>query len=121
MLQYTIKAPSRLRANIALPPSKSISNRALILQALSGSAAFPENISDCDDTKVMLRALELMPRVIDVGAGGTAMRFLTAYLSVTPGEHIITGSQRMLHRPIGTLVDALRRLGADIEYQGEAG
>jgi len=121
MLQYTIKAPSRLRANIALPPSKSISNRALILQALSGSAAFPENISECDDTKVMLRALELMPRVIDVGAGGTAMRFLTAYLSVTPGEHIITGSQRMLHRPIGTLVDALRRLGADIEYQGEAG
>lgn len=121
MLQYTIKAPSRLRANIALPSSKSISNRALIIQALSGSTLFPENISDCDDTKVMLEALERMPPVIDVGPAGTAMRFLTAYLSVTPGEHILTGSERMLHRPIGTLVDALRRLGADIEYQGEKG
>ena len=78
MLQYTIKAPSRLRANVALPPSKSISNRALIIHALAGGARFPENISDCDDTKVVVRALETMPDVIDVRASGSAMRFLTA-------------------------------------------
>lgn len=121
MLQYTIKAPSRLRANVALPPSKSISNRALIIHALAGGARFPENISDCDDTKVVVRALETMPDVIDVRASGSAMRFLTAYLSVTPGEHTLTGAERMKHRPIGVLVDALRRLGADIDYLGEEG
>jgi 3-phosphoshikimate 1-carboxyvinyltransferase len=58
---------------------------------------------------------------IDIGAAGTAMRFLTAYLSVTPGEHVITGTERMCHRPIGILVDALRQLGASITYEGEEG
>jgi len=58
---------------------------------------------------------------LDIGAAGTAMRFLTAYLSVTPGTHTITGTERMKHRPIGILVDALRTLGADITYEGEEG
>mgnify|MGYP002105977567 FL=1 len=62
-----------------------------------------------------------MPEVIDIKAAGTAMRFMSAYLSVTEGEHVITGTERMKHRPIGVLVDALRRLGADIEYVGEQG
>lgn len=62
-----------------------------------------------------------MPPVIDIQAAGTAMRFMTAYLSVTPGEHTITGTERMRHRPIGLLVDALRMLGADISYTGEQG
>ena len=104
-----------------LPASKSISNRALVLNALSGNKLLPDNLSDSDDTQVMLRALQDMPEVIDIGAAGTAMRFLTAYLSVTPGEHTITGTERMKHRPIGILVDALRKLGATITYEGEDG
>lgn len=110
-----------MRGRIVLPASKSISGRALIINALSGSTLLPENLSDADDTQVMLRALREMPEVIDIGAAGTAMRFLTAYLSVTPGTHSITGTERMKHRPIGILVDALRTLGADIAYEGEEG
>ena len=70
----------------------------------------PRHLSDCDDTEVMLHALQNMPPVIDIKAAGTAMRFLTAFLSVTQGEHVITGTDRMKHRPIGILVDALRYL-----------
>ena len=81
----------------------------------------PENLSDCDDTKVIIRALSHRPEVIDIKAAGTAMRFMTAYLSVTEGEHTITGTERMKHRPIGVLVDALHYLGAEIEYAGEKG
>lgn len=120
-MQYIITAPSRLQTQVDLPASKSISNRALIIHALSGGDDFPQNLSDCDDTEVTLRALKQMPDVIDIKAAGTAMRFLTAYLSVTPGEHTITGTDRMKHRPIKILVDALRYLGADIDYVGEEG
>ena len=115
------------RSTIKLPASKSISNRALLINALSGNTIPPENLSDSDDTHVMLRALQTISppkegrEVFDIGAAGTAMRFLTSYLSVTPGEHIITGTERMRHRPIGILVDALRQLGADIAYEGEEG
>ena len=104
-----------------MPASKSISARALIINALSGNTNLPENLSDSDDTQAMLRALANMPGLIDIGAAGTAMRFLTAYLSVTPGTYSITGTERMKHRPIGILVDALRTLGADITYEGEEG
>lgn len=120
-MQYTLKAPKTLHATINLPASKSISNRALIIHALSGGAVIPENLSDCDDTEVIIRALKDMPDVIDIKAAGTAMRFMTAYLSVTNGEHILTGTERMKHRPIRILVDALRRLGADIRYESEEG
>ena len=120
-MQYTITPPTHINTTIDLPASKSISNRALIIHALSGGCLKLENLSDCDDTKVIIRALEYMPEVIDVKAAGTAMRFLTAYLSVTDGEHTITGTERMKHRPIGVLVEALRYMGADIEYQGEEG
>lgn len=116
-----ISPPMRLHCRIQLPASKSISGRALVINALSGSALQPRNLSDSDDTQVLLRALQEMPAVIDIGAAGTAMRFLTAYLSVTPGEHVITGTERMKHRPIGILVDALRQLGADIAYEGDEG
>jgi len=120
-MQYTIKAPAKLNTNISLPASKSISNRALIIYALSGGGLMPQNLSDCDDTSVMVNAIRYMPEVIDIGAAGTAMRFLTAYLSVMRGTHTITGTERMRHRPIGVLVDALRHLGADIEYTGDEG
>ena len=110
-----------LKVHILLPASKSISNRALLINALSRSTETPQNVSDCDDTKVMLAALRDMPEVIDIGAAGTAMRFLTAYLCVTPGTHTITGTERMRQRPIAVLVNALRQLGAGVEYAGEEG
>jgi 3-phosphoshikimate 1-carboxyvinyltransferase len=115
-MQYTITAPTKLNANINLPASKSISNRALIIYALSGGNIMPQNLSDCDDTEVIINAIRNMPEVIDIKAAGTAMRFMTAYLSVMQGTHTITGTERMKHRPIGVLVDALRKLGADIKY-----
>ena len=120
-MQYIVKAPNRIKAEINLPASKSSSNRALEIHSLSGGNATLHNLSDCDDTQVMINALRDMPEVIDIKAAGTAMRFMSAYLSVTEGEHVITGTERMKHRPIGVLVDALRRLGADIEYVGEQG
>ncbi|MCR4854294.1 MAG: 3-phosphoshikimate 1-carboxyvinyltransferase [Prevotella sp.] len=124
-LQYTLFAPERLDCVIDLPASKSISNRAIIINALlTGRQPGDElqNLSDCDDTEVVVKALTEMPEVIDIGAAGTAMRFLTAYLSTRDGEtHILTGSDRMKQRPIGVLVDALRRLGAQIEYVEQEG
>jgi 3-phosphoshikimate 1-carboxyvinyltransferase len=121
MTQYKITAPKLQKTMVSLPASKSISNRALIIYALSGGRQVPQNLSDCDDTKVILNALRYMPDVIDIKAAGTAMRFMTAYLSVMRGTHVITGTERMQHRPIAILVDALRKLGAQIEYVGQEG
>lgn len=121
MKQYRLTAPCRLEATISLPASKSISNRALIIYALSGGKNMPSNLSDCDDTEVIINALRNMPKEIDIKAAGTAMRFMTAYLSVMEGTHILTGTERMKHRPIAILVDALRKLGANIEYVGTEG
>ena len=120
-MQYIINAPERVDCHIQLPASKSISNRALVMNALAGADTYPENLSKCDDTDVMVSALRDMPYEIDIKAAGTAMRFITALLSVGEGEHVITGTERMRHRPISVLVDALRQLGADIEYAGEEG
>lgn len=121
MITYHIAAPEQLKTIITLPASKSITNRALIINALSGNKSSLANVSDCDDTYVMTHALSNMPDEINIMAAGTAMRFLTAYLSVTPGMHVLTGTERMLHRPIGVLVDALRQLGAQVEYVGQEG
>ncbi len=121
-MRYTVSAPDApMHTSIQLPASKSISNRALILHALAHGKQTPCNLSDCDDTRVMIRALQGNPEHIDIMAAGTAMRFLTAYLCVTPGTRTITGTQRMQQRPIRILVDALRRLGANIEYAGNEG
>ena len=121
-MRYTITAPKRLSATIKLPASKSISNRALIIHALTGGSVMPDNLSDCDDTEVIVRALQDNPYEIDIKAAGTAMRFMTAYLATRDGEeHVLTGTERMKRRPIHVLVDALRRLGADIRYVGEEG
>ena len=81
-MRYTVSAPASLHAAIQLPASKSISNRALILHSLAHGNILPCNLSDCDDTIVMTRALDGNPGHIDILAAGTAMRFLTAYLSV---------------------------------------
>lgn len=116
-MRIRITPPESIEASIQLPSSKSISNRALIIHALGNGNHPLDNLSDCDDTQVMIRALQAQScETIDIMAAGTAMRFLTAYLSVTPGNHIITGTQRMQQRPIQILVNALRELGANIEY-----
>ena len=121
-MRYIISAPEiPLQTTIQLPASKSISNRVLVLHALSHGKQIPCNLSNCDDTRVMIRALQDNPEHIDIMAAGTAMRFLTAYLSVTPGTHTITGTPRMQQRPIRILVDALCQLGANIEYIGNEG
>lgn len=120
-MTYELSAPQRLEGTIKLPSSKSVSNRALVIHALADKEILPDNLSDCDDTEVIISALRHMPYEIDIKAAGTAMRFMTAYLSVTEGEHVLTGTDRMRHRPIRILVDALRSLGADIRYEGEEG
>ena len=121
MTTYSVKAPQSLSGVVKLPTSKSISNRLLILSALSGSQALPDGLSDSDDTRVLIDALRSDLSHIDIGAAGTSMRFLTAYLATRPGTHVITGSERMKKRPIALLVDALRSLGAKIDYLGEQG
>ncbi|MBO6012049.1 MAG: 3-phosphoshikimate 1-carboxyvinyltransferase [Bacteroidales bacterium] len=107
---------------IELPASKSLSNRALIIRALCKGECQIDNLSDCDDTRAMLSAFEGDKDTIDIGAAGTSMRFLTAYLACTPGKDVVlTGSDRMKERPIRILVEALQKLGADIEYSGNEG
>ena len=121
-MQYKIKAPNVLQHTAKLPASKSISNRVLVIHALTGGSTLPSNLSDCDDTEVIVNALDNNPYEINIKAAGTAMRFMTAYLAVKTGEeHVLTGTARMQHRPISILVDALRHLGAHIEYAGEEG
>ncbi|MCL1943422.1 MAG: 3-phosphoshikimate 1-carboxyvinyltransferase [Candidatus Azobacteroides sp.] len=118
----TVFAPNHtIKTNIHLPASKSISNRMLIINALSYSPYEIENLADCDDTNVMAAALRSDNRIFDVKAAGTAMRFLTAFLSKIVGEWQITGTERMKQRPIKILVDALNSLGAKIEYAEKEG
>ena len=100
-MKYIVTAPKTIDVTIDLPSSKSICNRALVMHALAGGGCLPDNLSDCDDTDVMVKALCNNPDVIDIKAAGTAMRFLTAYYSVGSGE--------------------LRYLGAEIEYADEDG
>jgi len=115
---YSISPPNNreVHGNIQLPASKSISNRALIIHALSYAGKDIDNLADCDDTNVLVAALRSTARVFDIGAAGTAMRFLTAFLSKIAGVWEITGSERMKQRPVSILVGALNKLGARIEY-----
>ena len=121
-MQIKAFAPKYVKGKVILPSSKSLSNRVLVINALSGNRGMlPENVSDCDDTRVMIKWLDGCDETVDVGAAGTAMRFSTALLAVSEGCRVITGSERMKQRPIGLLVDALRGLGAEIEYVGNEG
>lgn len=106
-----------------LPGSKSESNRVLIIQALTQKRFDIKNISDSADTQTLRSLLEKQHSkiVFDVGHAGTTMRFLTAYFAVLEGERILTGSDRMKQRPIGTLVCALQELGAEITYLEKEG
>lgn len=117
-----ITHPTKIaKGNISLPASKSLSNRALIIQALAGNSFQIYNLSTAEDTQVLASILKENPAVANVGDAGTAMRFLLAYFSLQEKETILTGSERMQQRPIGPLVDALRSMGADITYTGNEG
>ncbi len=111
-----------LEADITLPLSKSITNRALIINALTPGAEPLGDMASCDDSQAMIAALSSADTAINIGAAGTTMRFLTAFYASQPGRQVtLDGSERMRHRPIGILVEALRSLGADIAYRGEEG
>ncbi|HBJ77092.1 MAG TPA: hypothetical protein DDY68_04705, partial [Porphyromonadaceae bacterium] len=123
LLSYLQKS---LPIRIELPSSKSLSNRALIISALSGGSHLLSNLSSCDDTRVMISALqkpmlEGKETSIDIENAGTAMRFLTAFLAQSKGTFFLKGSERMHQRPIAPLVKALQDLGADITYKGNYG
>ena len=110
------KATRELIGTIELTGSKSISNRALIIQALTPEPFVIERLAQAKDTQTLQALLASNEEVLDTGAAGTTYRFLTAYLSTQSGTQVLTGSERMKERPIGVLVDALRELGAQIEY-----
>ncbi len=136
-------AKRKLSGTIHLTGSKSESNRALIMQALSKGAVQVKNVSEAADTVTLLEILQpsgeeseaksqisnlksqpasyRVSKLIDIGPAGTAMRFLTSYYTLQDGEVILTGSARMKQRPIGILVEALRKLGAEIEYAEKEG
>ena len=122
-MNLQLTAPLRANASIALPTSKSISNRALLITALCGGEPQVMHPALCDDTEVIIDALSRHEGGdINVGAAGTAMRFLTAYFATRDGvTATLDGVERMHHRPIGVLVDALRSLGAHIDYLGKEG
>ncbi len=121
MTIYQIQSPKLLNVAIRLPSSKSICNRVLILNALCSHPKSIHNLSVCDDTEAVVKALSNKQEIIDVSAAGTAMRFLTAYFAGQPGFYIITGTERMKNRPVKILVDALRTVGAHIDYLEKEG
>ena len=107
--------------SITVTGSKSESNRLLILKALYPDLEI-SNLSNSDDTQVTLKALKNNESIVDIHHAGTAMRFLTAFFSVKPNSKVVlTGSSRMQDRPIELLVEALRSLGAEIEYVNRKG
>lgn len=111
-----------IRGDITLDGSKSISNRVLIIRALSPSNFTIHRLSSSDDTCILRDLLEEnQSGHYNVGHAGTSFRFLTAFLAFRPGIQILTGSSRMKERPIGALVDALNQIGARITYQEKKG
>lgn len=120
--------PLKLNASLTLPTSKSLCARALVINHLCQLPVPLVGLSDCDDTQAILQGLEALrnsedaPLRVDIGAAGTAMRFLTALFAATLQlDVVITGSQRMKERPIGALVTALQAAGADISYVEKEG
>lgn len=127
-MNYRIYPPEEMMmATINLPLSKSISNRMLIINALTPGATLPTQIADCDDTNLLTSALNAIDEAdgevaINTGAAGTATRFITAYLCSRQGVNAtVDGSERMRQRPMGILIDSLRALGADIRCVEQEG
>lgn len=114
-------AKKHLSGTVKLTGSKSESNRALIMQALSNRKVKLENLSEAADTVTLQRILNSECATSDVGPAGTAMRFLTAFYTLQAANVLLAGSERMKKRPIRILADALRQLGAHIEYVEDEG
>lgn len=122
-----------VQGKVQLTGSKSESNRALIIQALSSGKVKIHNLSEAADTVTLADSLAKVtqyineektnsqPLTLDIGPAGTAMRFLTSFLSLQKGNFFLTGSKRMKERPIGILVDAVKTIGGDIEYAEQSG
>ncbi|MDF0715671.1 3-phosphoshikimate 1-carboxyvinyltransferase [Muricauda sp. 334s03] len=120
-LQLSSPSDNKIQNAIAITGSKSETNRSLLLQALFPNIKI-ENLSNSDDGEVMQKGLAKSTGEVDIHHAGTAMRFLTGYFASQEGKQVIlTGSQRMQERPIKVLVEALQSLGADIQYEKEAG
>ncbi len=116
-MTYTISKPDRrIQGDIHLDGSKSISNRALIIRALCDEFFEIKNLSTSKDTQLMQQLLASDSEILDAGAAGTTFRFLTAFLATQEGSRTLTGTERMKQRPIGVLAEALKKLGAGIEY-----
>ena len=114
-MNYRITAPQAINATIAVPASKSISARALVINALSSQPATLHGVAVCDDTHALIQGLDTNHGTIDVGAAGTAMRFLTAFHAAQPGHDVVLdGCDRMRLRPMQPLLEALRALGAHL-------
>lgn len=121
-MTYLVHHPKPIiHGRVQLAGSKSISNRALIIRALSGQGFEIQRLANAKDTVLLERLLQSKEEVLDAGAAGTTFRFLTAYLSGQDGTQSLTGTERMKQRPVGVLVEALRELGADIEYLEQQG
>lgn len=130
MINLQIHKPKKpIKATIKLPFSKSESNRALMIKALSDQKTILHNLSDAADTLLLNKCIRMintcsvsrLPMVVDAKDAGTVFRFLTAYLSILKGKWLLIGCERMKNRPIKILVEALRNLGAEISYKGEEG
>lgn len=127
-MDLTLHPPdNKIKCQIETGSSKSISNRVLIIRALCENDFQIVNLSASDDTRILESILKQVKEnpggnlTFDVSHAGTTMRFLTAYLATQPGEWILTGSERLKKRPMRILVDALKLMGAQIEYLEEEG
>lgn len=122
MHHYIVEKPtSTLEGTLTLTGSKSIANRALMIRALCSSDFPILRLANANDTQLLAQLLESDSKVLDAGPAGTTFRFMTAYLALQPGTQVLTGTERMQQRPIKVLVDALRELGATIEYVEKEG
>jgi len=120
-LRLSASQEKKIQKAIQITGSKSETNRSLLLRALFPNISI-ENLSNSDDGEVMQKGLQKSSGEVDIHHAGTAMRFLTAYFASQPGKEVVlTGSQRMQERPIQVLVEALRALGADIQYVKQEG
>jgi len=116
-MKYRISKKNKvLKGTVQLTPSKSISNRLLIIRALCNTPFEIENLASANDSFLLQKLLASSEKNLNAEDAGTAFRFLTAYLAQKPGEWTLTGSERMKQRPVGILVEALKKLGAEISY-----
>ena len=117
-----VSVPNKsIQATVKLVSSKSESNRALIINAVSGNKCTLHNLSEARDTQTMQRLLASNDVTLDVIDAGTTMRFLTAFTAISKRETIMTGTPRMCERPIGILAEALKSIGCDINYLQKEG